>query len=748
MCASSPELLKRFPALHRLVTRRGQIAPLMQTPARSNAAACLAMVFQFLGKDVDLHRLDEVLTETRHDPPTTGLVKAAQAFGVQSRRVFLQGIDEIESLPGGTLLHLQDDAFVVLEGVHGKETVVLDPRCGRRRLRARDLWDDLTGVAITCQVSGPSARESGGLRRHVWQIFDHFDLLSRAFVLSILLQLLALATPILTGLLVDRIVPRSDRHLLVILGLGLAGIAVFYCLSLMIRAHVLLQLRTYLDAKMTLEFLDHLVDLPYSFFQRRSAGDLMVRLNSNTTIREILTSSALSGVLDGVLVSLYLILMFVTHAGIAFIVLFLGLLHVSLFVLTRRRQRRLMSESLESQARSRSYQVEMLTGIQTLKAMGADKRAVEEWSHLFVDELNVSIARGRLDAAFDSLLETLNLASPFVILIYGAVQVLDGEVSLGMMLALSTLATGFLVPLSALVSTGVRLQLLFSYIDRVEDVLQTPKEQPEPPAILTRRLRGGISLDNVSFRYAPTSPLVIHDLSIDVSPGSFVALVGRSGAGKSTTANLLLGLHPPTRGRVRFDGIDLEAFDLRSVRSQLGVVSQEPCLFAASVRKNISLADPAAPLDRVIRAAQIAHIHDDIMALPRGYDTVLADGGGSLSGGQRQRLALARAVVHRPAILLLDEATSHLDTLMEKAIQEELARLPWTRLVIAHRLSTIAAADCILVLDRGRLVEKGTHRELLARGGLYFELVSAQRDGAPYEPGAEVREAAPMKLAP
>jgi ABC-type bacteriocin/lantibiotic exporter with double-glycine peptidase domain len=707
--------------------RRGRVPYIQQMEAADCGAACLAMVLAYHGRTVTLDETRQA-AGTNRGTDALGIVRGAEVMGLRGRGVQLE-MSDLHYLPPATILHWDFNHFVVLDRVGRHGVDIVDPAYGRRTIPLDRFRRHFTGVALVFEpeegfVATPPGRSK--VWRYLVQLLAQRDLIARVFVTSIALRVLALALPVLTGMVVDRVVPRGDNGLLVVIGIGIGAVLMFQLLSSLIRAHLLIELRTRLDTKMTLGFVSHLLSLPYAYFNRRSAGDLLLRVSSNTQIRDLLTSSLLSTLLDGVLAVAYLILLFTMSWVLALIATGAGCLQIILVLASRRRYAALTAQDLESQARAHSYLVQMLVGIETLKVAGAEERALEQYANLYVDELNVSLGRGRLQAVLDGVSGLLQTAAPLILLGTGALLVINGGLSLGTMLATTALAAGFLTPLASLTQSAMSLQQLGSYVERIDDVFSAAPEQARGTGVTPPRLSGAIELSHVSFRYGSADPLVVRDVSLAITAGSTVAIVGRSGSGKSTLAALLLGLHKPTEGRIIYDGYDLAELDHKALRQQLGMVPQTPFVFSGSVRNNIALTDPQTPLDKIVAAARKASIDADIRAMPMGYETLVADGGATMSGGQRQRLALARALLHDPAILLLDEATSSLDATTERAVMDSLRKLRATRVIIAHRLSTIINADIIVVMDDGRLVESGRHAELVARGGVYAALVADQ----------------------
>lgn len=715
----------RIPALG--AEKRVRTPIVYQTTTADCGAACLAMILGAFGKHVPLSELRDAMGTPRDGASAFGIVETARRYGLRAEGVTGEP-DDLRFVSPPAIIHWEFRHFLVLTR-YGPATVeVIDPATGRRRLSRGEFDAGFTGVALLFEPADDFERSDRPKR--FWRRYLDLGLMAKASVakilaLSLLLQTLALATPAATAFVVDRVLPARSAGLL----FRLAGTAVLfvaaYSGSTVARGRLLARLQVRLDERMQVTFFEHLLSLAFPFFQARSGGDLLVRLSSNTVVREALSNQLVGVLLDGILVVGYLFFMVLLSAPLALIVFSLGLTSIGLAALSLRAVRPLTESEIRAQSATQGYLMEVLRGIETIKAFGAEDRVFDHWRGLFRRQLSASLERQKKNLLFSAALTTVTLASPIILLLAGAWLVLRQELSLGQMLGFGALAGAFLSPMTSLVSAAQSLQTVGAHVDRLEDVY---REKPEPTAggDAPHALQGAITLENVSFRYGSCGPFVVRDVSLEVAPGQMVAIVGPSGAGKSTLAKLIVGLYPPTSGHIRFDGRDLAGLDVRSVRRQLGVVLQDSFLFGETIRNGIAFGRPEISLAEVETAARAAGIESTIRAMPMAYDTILSEAANNISGGQRQRLCVARALVGKPRILLLDEATSELDTETEAVIQEHLESLRVTRVVIAHRLATIRRADKIFVMESGGLVEQGRHEELVRASGLYSRLVRSQ----------------------
>lgn len=716
--------------------RRRRVPVLQQMEMVECGAACLAMMLSYYGRATSVAEMREFCGVGRDGLTALAIVKAARAHGLEVRALSLREND-FQAIALPAIVHWEFNHFVIVERWSPHAVVLVDPASGRRSVSAEEFDRSFTGIVLTMKPGAKfvprSMRNRTTLRSYMTR---YAGIAPRAvgqiLLASLLLQLFGLVTPVFTEIIVDRIIPFHLQNALLLVSLGLLLLIISQGVTSLIRGSVLTYLQARIDVEMMIHFCDRLLQLPLRFFQQRSTGDLLSRLNSNIVIRDAVSNQLVSSVLDGSFVLVYFVILLIASPVFAALALLIGVVQAAVLLGSARQIRDLSRRELIAEGKAQGYLGEVLNGIVSLKAAGAEERARETWSKLFFQQLNVSTRRFYVSSLVATLTSTLSALSPFLLLWVGTLLVLNGSMPVGTMLALNALAIAFLTPVSSLVNTGQTLQVVQTHLERIADVVETVPEQDIARVKTPPRLRGNIRLDHVSFQYDPNSSPILNDISLNIAAGQRIALVGKSGSGKSTLGRLLLGLYLPTSGEIAYDHIPLQAMNYQQVRSQFGVVMQDASILSGSIRQNIAFNDPSMSVDRVIKAAQLAALHEDIMRMPMEYETFVAEGGSGLSGGQRQRIALARAIATAPAVLLLDEATSSLDVVTEAAIEQNLRRFPCTQIIIAHRLSTVRHADLILVLDQGQIIERGTHQELLRRNGFYARLIQSQLESGEF----------------
>lgn len=691
-------------------------------------AACLATVLRGHGLPVHLGSLRDLAGTGRDGVSFAGLLQAARAHGFDGRGVRCP-VDRLGELPAGAVLHWGDNHFVVLTGLSRRGLHLLDPAVGHRVVPMPTVQREYSGVALVLtappdlEPAAPPRDERVRWRRYASFVQGARRPLLGALLLAAVVQACALVYPLVLKRVVEQAGGAVDGAATA-LALGVAVLGVGFLLAQVGRLLCLVALQRLVDVQLTLGVLRHLAALPYAFIARRSTGDLALRIRSTFAVRQILTASALSAVLDGTLVLGYLLVILVVDVAFwALTVLALGI-QVFLVAVTWRRMRQTAAEALEAQTTAQSGLLELVNGFELLKASGGAARAVDEWSARLRREVQAQATATRVSGLVDSVLASVRFVTPPALLVLGLARVADGSLELSDMLALAALAAAVTVPVGALLSTVCSLTSVFSYLDRLDDLLQ---EEPERHGrhVAPARLSGAVRLEQVTFRYSPLLPAAVEDVSLTIEPGEHVAVAGASGSGKTTLVLLLASLYDPSEGRVLLDGVPAAGYDRDQLRQRIGIVTQAPTLFNATLRENIAMGRTWLTDDDVVAAATAAALHEDVQRLPSGYATRLGNAGTGLSGGQRQRVALARALAGRPGLLVLDEATSALDAVTEQVVHEALAELDCTRVVVAHRLSTVAKADRVLVMSEGRLVADGSYASLRRRSPEFRALLQA-----------------------
>ncbi|KAB8334888.1 ATP-binding cassette domain-containing protein [Scytonema tolypothrichoides VB-61278] len=705
-----------------------------QQSASDCGAACLVMISRYWGKRFSINRVRDIANVDRSGASLRGLSAAAESLGFGTRPV-KASLDQLAKQKLPAIVHWEGKHYIVIYEINKRNVIVADPAIGQRTLSHAEFKAKWTGYTLLLEPTA-SLKDAKETTTPFWQFFElikpHSVVMLEVLVASIFIQIFGLVTPLFTQLILDRVVVQRSELTLTAVGLGLLIFSLFRVAIMGLRQYLLFHTANKLDVALIVGFIRHTLRLPLSFFESRYVGDIISRVQENRKIQRFLSGEALSILLDFLTVFIYVGLMFWYSWKMALLALVIIPPFFLLALIATPFLQKISREIFHAVTNESSYLIEIMTGVRTVKSTAVEQTVRWHWEELLHKEVKTNFSGQVISNGLQIFSNTIQAVATTLLLWFGASLVIQNQLTIGQLVAFNMLVGQIISPFQRLTVLWNQLQEVVIATERINDVLDAEPEEDFQHQ--TRQflpdIHGHICFKNVTFRYHKESDTnILQNLNFEIQPGQMVALVGRSGSGKTTISKLVLGLYPPTDGQILIDGLDITSISLRSLRSSVGVVDQDTFLFGSTIRENISLGHPGATLEEVIEAANLAGADEFIKKLPMGYETQIGEGGGLLSGGQRQRIAIARALLGNPRLLIFDEATSHLDTESERIIQRNLNTIlkGRTALVIAHRLSTIRNADLILVLDKGVLIESGTHEALMANREHYFYLNQQQQ---------------------
>ncbi|MBD2464588.1 type I secretion system permease/ATPase [Oscillatoria sp. FACHB-1407] len=694
--------------------------------AINTGAACLTMLSQYLETP---NQLDWVQRQLQGQRPKD-MVNAAEKLGIQLRRLLIGDWSDLRLIKFPAILRWQDQRWVVAYGVRGDRLVIADPLNPEQtalsvpRTAVETAWD---GQLWQAELTQKQDRFS--LMWFLPAVWKFRGLLGEVLTASFTLQILGLTTPIITQVIIDKVMVQESIPTLDVMAVALLAVACFEALLGTLRMFIFTHTTNRLDMALSAQVFRHLLRLPLSYFEARRVGDTVARVQELEEIRQFLTSTALTVILDSIFSVVYLAVMFYYNVTLTWVALAVLPLFALLTLFATPILRNWLNETFNRSADSQSFLVETVTGIHSVKAHAAEKASRDRWEGLYARFIRTGFKASTTANISNHLGDFLTSFSAMLILWFGARLVINQDLTIGQLVAFQMLSGRVTGPLLRLVQLWQNLQEVLLAVDRIGDILNVAPEAEPGTGLVLPPLHGNVVFDQVFFRYQANQEPILRGVSFTVEPGMFVGIVGRSGSGKSTLSKLIQRLYLSESGRILIDGFDIKSADLASLRPQIAVVLQEDFLFNGSILENITLGNPEVTAEQVVEAARLAVAHDFICDLPHGYDTNVGERGTALSGGQRQRITLARMFLSDAPIIILDEATSHLDAETEQQVLENLQRISRGRTVflIAHRFAPLKRADLILAMEKGVIAERGTHDSLLMQKGLYWSLYQRQQ---------------------
>jgi NHLM bacteriocin system ABC transporter peptidase/ATP-binding protein len=721
------EVGNRMPKL----SKRKKVPTILQMEATECGAASLAMVLAYYKKYITLEELRISCGVSRDGSKANNVLKAARKYGMTAKG-YSKSPEDLRNIKTPVILHWNYNHFLVLEGFKGNDVYLSDPASGKRRVSRQELDDCFTGVVLTCEP-GPDFNAGGhkpnpmkSLRRY---LKGSEMALTYLVLVGLLLVLPGMLLPMLSRIFFDDILLGGKNDWLAGLLIGMGLTVLLQGLLLGLQGYYLQRLQTKLTLSASGKFFWHILRLPMAFYSQRYAGDLAERMTCNENVSALISGKLAKSVLSVFLVAFYLWIMLQYNLTLAMV----GIGTAVCNVLVLRFSSTIFADQSQKMGQDQGKMVSSvmsgLKSIETQKASGSEGDFFTQWSGYFAKVVTNQQQFGVLQQYLSLAQIVSKTITDAIVLMYGAYLVMQGSLTIGTLIAFQTVMSGFIGPVADLTEMGTSIQNLRGDINRLDDVYRYPLDDQFNPGMkapipVTYKLKGYVDIKGLCFGYNPLDPPLIENFSLSLKPGSRVALVGSSGSGKSTVAKLVAGIHKPWSGEILFDNMKREELPREVINNSISVVDQEIIVFAGSLRENINLWDSTVPDGEILRAAKDACIHDDISQRNGGYDYPMIEGGANFSGGQRQRLEIARVLANNPSVIILDEATSALDPLTEKQIDESIRRRGCTCLIIAHRLSTIRDCDEIIVMESGKIVQRGTHEELKEeRDGTYARLI-------------------------